>query len=204
MMLLYPFMGIETGSLWPIIKIVAAFLMVLFWPIIIIAVVYLIYKQIKSEKVIASSRPVIRSAADILSERYAKGELTKEQYVQMNEDLIQDKGHEKERYNGHYSMKINRPLFKINRISGWLMLIFMFIFVTSGYALTKHIIMPTVPARYLHTTLDIYMMPVFLAHVLINTKFALKRWGFHHDEVVNLVLLLAGIALYVLVLMIRF
>ena len=33
------------------------------------------------------SRPVIRSKEDILSERYAKGELTREQYIQMKEDL---------------------------------------------------------------------------------------------------------------------
>jgi putative membrane protein len=59
----------------------------LFWPIIIIAVAYLIYRQIKSEKILAASRPVVRSAEDILSERYAKGELTREQYMQMKEDL---------------------------------------------------------------------------------------------------------------------
>jgi putative membrane protein len=59
----------------------------LFWPIIVIAVAYLIYKLIKSEKILTPSRPIIRSAEDILSERYAKGELTSEQYIQMKEDL---------------------------------------------------------------------------------------------------------------------
>jgi hypothetical protein len=108
-----------------------------------------------------------------------------------------------ERFRGHYSMKINRTLAKINRTSGWLLLIFMIIFLISGYALTKHIIMPIALARYLHTTLDIYMMPVFLAHVLINTKFTLKRWGFHHDEIVSIVLVLVGIVSYILVLMVR-
>jgi putative membrane protein len=68
----YPFMGFGMG---------------LFWPIIVIAVAYLIYKLIKSEKSLAPNRPVIRSAEDILSERYAKGELTREQYIQMKEDL---------------------------------------------------------------------------------------------------------------------
>jgi putative membrane protein len=72
MMHCYPFMG---------------FGMSLFWPIIIIAVAYFIYKLIKSEKILAPSRPVIRSAEDILSERYAKGELTREQYMQIKEDL---------------------------------------------------------------------------------------------------------------------
>jgi putative membrane protein len=72
MMHCYPFMGFGMGLL---------------WPIIIIAVAYLIYKLFKSEKILASSRTVIRSAEDILSERYAKGELTREQYMQMKEDL---------------------------------------------------------------------------------------------------------------------
>jgi hypothetical protein len=100
-------------------------------------------------------------------------------------------------------MKIHRILAKINRISGWLMLIFIVVYLISGYALTKHIVMPIALAKYLHITLDIYMMPLFLAHVLINTKFALKRWGFYHDEAVNLVLVFVGIVSYVLVLMIR-
>jgi uncharacterized membrane protein len=33
------------------------------------------------------SGPVMRSAEDILSEMYAKGELMREQYMQMKEDL---------------------------------------------------------------------------------------------------------------------
>ena len=70
--MMHPFMGIGIG---------------LFWLIIAIVVAYLIYKLIKSEKILVPSRPVIRSAEDILSERYAKGELTREQYMQMKEDL---------------------------------------------------------------------------------------------------------------------
>ena len=100
-------------------------------------------------------------------------------------------------------MKINRILVKINRISGWLMLVFMVIFLISGYALTKHIIMPVALARYLHTMLDIYMMPVFLAHVLINTKFVFKRVGLHNDKIVDLLLILVGIISYILVIMVR-
>ena len=70
--MMHPVMGIGMG---------------LFWLIAIIVVAYLIYKLIKSEKILVPSRPVIRSAEDILSERYAKGELTREQYMQMKEDL---------------------------------------------------------------------------------------------------------------------
>jgi putative membrane protein len=72
MMHWYPFMGIGMG---------------LFWLILSIAVAYFIYKLIKSEKILAPNRPVIKGAEDILAERYAKGELTREQYMQMKEDL---------------------------------------------------------------------------------------------------------------------
>jgi putative membrane protein len=69
---MYPYMGFGTS---------------LVWLIVIIVVAYLIYRLIKSEKILAPTRPVIRSAEDILAERYAKGELTREQYKQMMEDL---------------------------------------------------------------------------------------------------------------------
>lgn len=92
---------------------------------------------------------------------------------------------------------------KINRISGWLMLIFMVTYMISGYAWTNRIILSTSQARYLHTSLDIYMMPIFLAHVLINTKFTLKRYRIHYDKLIDLALLFIGLISYILVLMIR-
>ena len=75
------------GTFLLIIAIVAMSLMGLFWPIIAIGLAYIIYKLIKSEKILSPSRPVIRSAEDILSKRYANGELTREQYMQMKEDI---------------------------------------------------------------------------------------------------------------------
>jgi putative membrane protein len=69
---MYPYMGFGAS---------------LVWLIVIIVIAYLMYRLIKSEKIFAPSRPVIRSAEDILAERYAKGELTREQYMQMKEDL---------------------------------------------------------------------------------------------------------------------
>jgi putative membrane protein len=70
--MMHPFMGFGMGLLWLMAAMVVA---------------YLIYKLIKSEKIFVLSRPVIRSAEDILAKRYAKGELTREQYMQMKEDL---------------------------------------------------------------------------------------------------------------------
>ena len=65
-------------------------------------------------------------------------------------------------------------LVKINRISAWALLIFMIVFLVSGYAWVDHIIMPVQQAKYLHTQLDMYLVFFFLVHVLINTKFTLK------------------------------
>ena len=59
----------------------------LVWLIAIVVIAYLIYKLIKSEKILAPRKVSIRNAEEILSERYAKGELTREQYLQMKEDL---------------------------------------------------------------------------------------------------------------------
>ncbi len=69
---MYPFMGFGTSLVWLIVLIVVA---------------YLIYKLINSEKILAPQKTQIKTATDILDERYAKGELTREQYTQMKEDL---------------------------------------------------------------------------------------------------------------------
>ena len=68
----YPYMGFGMGLL---------------WLIVIIVIAYLIYRLIKSEKILAPSKTISRNAEDILAERYAKGEITREQYMQMKEDL---------------------------------------------------------------------------------------------------------------------
>lgn len=68
----HPFMGFGMGLL---------------WLIVIVIVVYLIYKLIKNEKILVPNRPVIKSPEDILAERYVKGEITRDQYTQMKEDL---------------------------------------------------------------------------------------------------------------------
>ena len=70
---MYPFMGFGTGIL---------------WLVAIVVIAYLIYKLVKSEKILLPSRIVSsKSAEDVLNERYAKGELTREQYMQIKEDI---------------------------------------------------------------------------------------------------------------------
>lgn len=59
----------------------------LVWLIAIIVIAYLVYRLIKNEKILAPSKVSTKSAEDILDERYARGELTREQYLQMKEDL---------------------------------------------------------------------------------------------------------------------
>ncbi len=68
----YPYMGFWMG---------------IFWIIVIIIIAYFIYRLIKEGRILEPSRPINRTAEDILAERYAKGEITREQYVQMKEDL---------------------------------------------------------------------------------------------------------------------
>jgi len=67
----YPFMGFGMGLIWLIFLIVVA---------------YFVYKLIKSERILAPSSRCA-GAENILAERYVKGELTREQYMQMKEDL---------------------------------------------------------------------------------------------------------------------
>ena len=68
----YPFMG---------------FWMSLFGIVVLIITAYLIYRLIKGEKSVVPQETISKSTTDILDERYAKGELTREQYLQMKEDL---------------------------------------------------------------------------------------------------------------------
>ena len=70
---MHPFMGFGTGIL---------------WLVAIVVIAYLVYKLIKSEKILLPSRIVSsKTAEDILNERYAKGEVTREQYLQIKEDI---------------------------------------------------------------------------------------------------------------------
>ena len=70
---MHPFMGFGTGIL---------------WLVAIVVIACLIYKLIKSEKILLPSRIVSsKNTEDILNERYAKGEVTREQYMQMKDDM---------------------------------------------------------------------------------------------------------------------
>jgi len=94
-------------------------------------------------------------------------------------------------------------LVKVNRISGWALLILMVIFLISGYAWLNRIIMPLPLARYLHTELDLLLMIFFLAHVLTSTRFALARWRVRPSRTVDMALFAIGVLSFCMVLLVR-
>lgn len=100
-------------------------------------------------------------------------------------------------------MNYGRFLVKINRICAWLLLIFMVIFLVSGYAWVNRSIMPVQLAIWMHTRLDLFLVALLLVHVLISTKFTLKRWQVGHGRIVNILLIIIGIAALWTVLLIR-
>ncbi len=69
MMNWFPFMG---------------FLMMLFWLIVLIAIAYLIYRLLSGGE--GAIRPK-RTAMETLNERYARGEISREDYMRMKEDI---------------------------------------------------------------------------------------------------------------------
>lgn len=59
----------------------------LIWLIIIIFLAYFIYRLTKEDILLNPLEKSSKSSKDILDERYAKGELTREQFIQMRKDL---------------------------------------------------------------------------------------------------------------------
>lgn len=68
------------------------FWMMAFWLIILIVAAYLIYRLITAGSKIPVSGAPGRTAEEILAERYARGELTREEYLRMRDDLKESKG----------------------------------------------------------------------------------------------------------------
>jgi len=97
-------------------------------------------------------------------------------------------------------MKLDRYLLELGRISAWILLVLMVLFIVSGYAWDEKIIMPLQLARWIHTQLDVYLVFFFLVHALVSIKFALRRWKVGHERLINLSLLLIGIIGFLLVL----
>ncbi len=100
-------------------------------------------------------------------------------------------------------MNSGRFLIKINRICAWLLLGFMVVFLVSGYAWVNREIMPVQLAIWMHTRLDLFLVALLLMHVLISAKFTLKRWHVRNGRIVNILLVIIGIAAFWTVILIR-
>jgi hypothetical protein len=84
-----------------------------------------------------------------------------------------------------------------------MLLIFMIIFLISGYAWWNRTLLPLQQARNMHTELDLYLVFFFLVHALISIRFTLARWRVGHRQMVNLLLIAIGILSFLFVLSIR-
>jgi len=84
-----------------------------------------------------------------------------------------------------------------------MLLIFMTIFLISGYAWYNRILLPLQQAKYLHTDLDLFLVVFFLVHVLISIRFALARWRVGHSRLVSVLLIAIGILSFWFILSIR-
>ena len=68
-----------------------AFIMLIFWVIVILLVYHLIKRLIEHDKLHSSGKPVLlaeKSPLDIAKERYAKGEITKEELEEIKNNLV--------------------------------------------------------------------------------------------------------------------
>jgi hypothetical protein len=84
-----------------------------------------------------------------------------------------------------------------------MLLIFMIIFLISGYAWSHRILLPLQMAKNMHTELDLFLVVFFLIHSLISIRFALARWRVGHGRLVNGLLIAIGILSFWFVLSIR-
>jgi len=103
------------------------------------------------------------------------------------------------------ALNSGRLLVKINRISAWVLLALMILFLISGYAWWNRILLSLNNAKYIHTNFDIFLVFFFLVHVLISIRFALARWrvGLGHGQAINLLLIAIGILSFWFILSIR-
>ena len=104
---------------------------------------------------------------------------------------------------GEFPLNTGRLLVKINRFSAWMLLIFMIIFLISGYAWSHKILLPLQMAKNMHTELDLFLVLFFLLHSLIGIRFALARWRVGHSRLVSMLLIAIGILSFWFILSIR-
>lgn len=94
-------------------------------------------------------------------------------------------------------------LLKVNRILVWFLLVFLAIFVTTGYGITNPNLVSALTGGFmdlswslnLHKTLDLPLMALLLIHILIELRFTLARWGIRNEKALNILLVAIGLFL---------
>jgi len=104
---------------------------------------------------------------------------------------------------GEFQLNTGRLLVKINRFSAWMLLIFMIIFLISGYAWYNRTLLPLRMAQNMHTDLDLFLVVFFLVHSLIGIRFSLARWRVGHGRLVSGLLIAIGVLSFWFILSIR-
>ena len=106
-----------------------------------------------------------------------------------------------------FSTVLNRYLMKINRVFVWVLLLFLILLTVSGYGLSKPNLIHSLTgglvdfrtASYLHNVLIVPFLILSLIHIIIEVKFSLTRWGFKNQKLLNLLMLMLGIAIVLLI-----
>jgi len=82
-------------------------------------------------------------------------------------------------------MSLNTFLIKLNRFSGWALLVLIIAFIISGYGITKGIVDPVKAKRLHEVILPIPTFIFFVIHIGINIKLALTRWRLGSQKWIN-------------------
>jgi len=88
-------------------------------------------------------------------------------------------------------------LIKLNRISAWILLVFVFLFIISGYGMTKQIIDPVLAAKIHNTLIPIPFFVVFIFHISLCIRLALRRNRIFKSEISSdIFVIILGIILF--------
>jgi len=84
---------------------------------------------------------------------------------------------------------IHYYLLKTARVSGWLLLLLMLLYILTGFALCGKLgmsrWMDLQTALYIHQLFDWPLVALFLIHVSISVYFSLRRWGWIKNKSKN-------------------
>lgn len=74
--------------------------------------------------------------------------------------------------------RLNYYLMKVARLSGWLLLVLMILYILTAFSLTgEWKLFDLQTASVIHRLFEWPLIVVFLAHSLTTVYFAMRRWG---------------------------